>query len=190
MNDEMQKQDLEEGLIRAGVFHPDEVEINETGHLSEPQKRWLALEAASWLGVAGLGMSLLAAMWAFYFQHPSGSLLLIGLTWGVVLALSAIACIQNSRSILDERRDDQVKTISGMLLKHFSYFSVGAKKISIRQESTPTCSIEIHNQLFSVSPSTYEAIVEGRSYRLFYLPKHRTLVNVVPLVNGSNKNLS
>jgi len=180
MKDEIQKQELEEKLMYAGVFHPDEVEINEAGYLSVGQKLWLVLEASFWFGMAGLEISLAASMWVFYFIHPYGSLLSISLIWGVVLVIFASVCAHSGKMIIDEQRDNQVKMVSGTLFKRFSL----GNYYGARGGQGGHCNVEIHNQLFSISPSTYDAIAEGRSYRLFYLPKSRTLVNIVPLVNS------
>jgi hypothetical protein len=121
-------------------------------------------------------------MWVFFLLHPGGSLLLVASSWGVVLILLSISCAQDGRLILAERRDGRVEALAGTLSKHFSigrsrwYGSVGKGLWS----ASTGCSIEIHDHLFGVSPSTYDAIVEHRSYRLFYTPKYRTLVNIVP----------
>ena len=186
LNAAQDQNSLEERLARVGVFHQDDLDANEAGHLSEAQKHWLALEAAFWLGLAGLETGLSATMWIFYLLHPSESLLFAALGWGVFLVLSALMCFGNGRAILAEREEDQVKTVSGMLLKHFS---VRRKRSSLGERGAVTCSIEIHNQLFRVSPSTYDAIIEGLSYRLFYLPKNHTLVNIVPLFTNPDKHL-
>jgi hypothetical protein len=174
MSDDLQERDLEESLRRAGVFHPEDLEANRAGQLSEAQKRWLALEAAFWFGLAGLETGLVIAIWVFFWLHPSGSLLIIALSWGVVLILLSISCVQDGRLILAERQDGRVEALAGTLSKHFS---MGRS----RWYGSTGCSIEIRGHLFDVSPSTYDAIVEHRSYQLFYTPKNRTLVNIVPL---------
>jgi hypothetical protein len=184
MRDDLQDHNsLEEALIRAGAFHPDDLDENYAGYLSPAQKRWLALEAAFWLTLAGLELGLTGMIWIFYFQHHIQTALLLGLTWGFFLVIIASMCIHDARPILEELRDGRVEDIAGMLSKHVSF-------INNRGGRGAHCSIEIHNHLFGIAPSTYNAIIDHHSYRLFYTPKNRTLVNIEPLPRSDEKKRS
>jgi len=175
MPDDLQNNDtLEEGLRRAGVFHPDDLQANRAGELSAAQKRWLTFEIAGWLSLAGVEMGIVVASWIFYFQHPFGSLFQISLFWGILLTIFAGMCIQEALPILGELRDGQVEAVSGTLSKHVTV-------VSSRAGSGAIFSIEIHNRSFGIHATTYDAIIDHQSYRLFYTPRNHTLVNIEPL---------
>jgi hypothetical protein len=172
---------LEEALMRAGAFHPDDLEENHAGCLSPAQKRWLVLEAAFWLTLAGLELGLAGMLWIFYFQRHIQTVLLLGLTWGLLLMIIASICIHEAWPILEELRDGRVEDIAGTLSKHVSFLRTrtGGRM--------PSCSAEIHNHIFGIAPSTYNALIDHQSYRLFYTPKNRTLVNIEPLSGSGGK---
>jgi hypothetical protein len=173
---------VEEALICAGVFHPEDLESNEAGYLSEAQKRWMVLEAALYLGVAGLEISLMVAMLVLYLHHPFRTLLLIALFWGIILTIGVVVCIQDARPILEELRDGRVDAITGSLSKHFTRMS----GILLLNWKSVHYGIRVRDRFFSISATTYDAIADHQIYRLFCTTRNKTLVNIEPL-NAANE---
>lgn len=186
MSDDYQDYNLlEEGLIHAGVFHPDDLEFNDAGDLSPAQKRWLTLEAAFWLTLAGLEIGLVVTMWVFYFLHHIETVLLLSITWGSFLVMVANMCVIDARPILEELRDGKVDEIAGTVSKHYPTITTGKGRYRVGHYS-----IEISGHLFDVHDSVYALILEHHSYRLFYTPRNKTLVNIEPLLSSDQKRRS
>jgi hypothetical protein len=189
-NDFQDSDPLEEKLIRAGGFHPDDLAFNQAGDLSPSQKRWLMLEAASWAFQAGLDLVLLAGAWIFcYYQFDLQLFIAGGLIWSLPLGISVLICSDNLQSLWADIKGNKVESASGIISKHFSFVPFGSRQPVLKMRGG-YCSLEIRGHIFSVTPSVYASIVEHRTYRLFYIPNVKRLINIEPLLRSDEKKQS
>lgn len=172
---------VERKLVRAGGFNPDDLVFNQAGMLSQRQKHWLMLEVAGWVTQAGINLMLIICAWGVYylqFLHNLKVFLAGGLFWSFIIGFSILLCIEHARPLWMDIQNGQVEQISGLLIK---YHGRGKNISTGRSVSGIHYTVRIRNCGFSVYPSIYAAIVEHQSYRLFYLPNAKKLVNIEPL---------
>ncbi|MFT3894967.1 MAG: hypothetical protein QM730_25350 [Anaerolineales bacterium] len=161
-------------LAKVGVFNSDDLEVNRSGHLAESQKRKLYFNVFLWLTVAGLeAIVFLGLAWIEFLIQ--GDLVLGVIAIGVFIALGSM-CIENAKPFWEDIQEDNPKTASGTLYKHFSLTGGSTKGSRIAH-----CSIRVNDQIFAISPGVYGYIVHEGHYRVYYVPKSRTIINIEPL---------
>ncbi len=179
---------IEERLIRAGGFNPDDLAFNQAGELSERQRRWLRLEVAAWVFQIGVNLVLMACAWLFYyFQDNMQTFLLGGLSWSVGLAISILFCLEHARPIWDDIQGNQVKSISGTVLKR-SGFGKGVNQSQYKNVRGIAWSLKIRDQMFSVHSRLYHSVIANETYRLFYTPNLKRVINIEPLQERAREN--
>jgi hypothetical protein len=167
---------LEEKLIRAGGLRLDDLAFNQAGELSPGQRRWLMLEVAAWIFQAGIGVILMPCIWVFfYFLHDDLRIFLLGcLLWNVALGISVFICIhQHAQPIWTDIKNGEIASIAGTVVKHYS--------VSTGRAAITYVGIEIRGHMFSVTASVHASVVEHQTYRLFYIPNTKRLMNIEPL---------
>ena len=190
MNDPLQYSDpLEEKLIRAGGLHPEDLASNQAGELSLRQRRWLKLEFAGWVFQIGADLVLMACAWLFYYFQNNLQVFLIGsLFWGLALGMSVLFCIEHAWPVWDAVKSNEVEVIAGSISK-FVGFGKGWPQDE-RSKLGNNWGLKIREQMFSVTAAEYAVLVEHQTYRLFYLPNMKRVINIEPLIESHAKKQS
>lgn len=164
-----------EELTQIGILNLEDLETNRSGHLSQRQIRILYLNIAFWLILAGFDIVILALF--IYFQINFQRDLIAGIIWSSLIIVPAYMCITNAKPYWKDIQDDKPNSISGKIYKRFSRGpNIGAKGFS-----TGYCSIGIGSQTFSISPLTYDHIIDEEHYRVYFVSNSRRLLNIEPL---------
>ncbi len=162
-------------LIKIGILNVEDLEINRVGLLSERQKRILYIELGFWLALASLEVVAFVAL-AYYhiFILGNWSLLIFEIPLFVILVYW---CNGHIAPIWKDLKADKSTSITGRLTKHFSTTSGNT-----RGTTTGHCTIRVGDQVFSISPSVYDYIVDEESYRIYYVGNTRKVINIEPLL--------
>jgi hypothetical protein len=160
-------------LIRIGAFRIDDLEINKSGHLSKKQKQPLYWILAFWFALAIFEIIIFAVF--AYVQISLQRDIFMGLAVIAFLIFLLATCMAFAKPSWNDIRHNKSKTVSGKIFKHFSITSVS--KYSL----IGNCSIRINNQVFSISPSIYNQIIHENSYRIYFTPHSRKIINIEPL---------
>jgi hypothetical protein len=91
---------------------------------------------------------------------------------GVLLAVALLALRQHLGSPIEYLRG-QVLVTEGIVTKH-----VEVSQDHEQASTTASYYYRVNERLFSVNQAGYEALIEGRRYRLYFLPKNKKLVNI------------
>jgi len=169
---------LKENLSRHRLFFPDDLSFNQMGEISPRQIRGVKLSL--WFWFAGIAVFLfmfvvifvIGAKISFSAQKSEAPFFMI--FWFVFFLLNGYLCYSNATPHLNDLRENRVQVVSGKLIKHHTLVS------TIRSGSNFYCTIEIRGQQFYISLSAYNDIAEDQTYRLFYLPHSRKILNLVP----------
>ena len=164
-----------EELIETGILNITDLEINQSGHLSTRQKRVLYLNLAFWWILAVFDIIIL--MLFIYFLLMFQRSFVTGIIGGFLIIIPAFTCITNGTPYWKDIQGDRPKTASGKVYKHFS---VGHGIMGTRSQ-VGYCNIRIGDQIFSISPSTYDRIIHEDTYRIYFVPNSRKLFNIEPL---------
>ena len=164
-----------EELIETGILNITDLEINQSGHLSNRQKRILYLNLAFWLILAVFDIIMLLLF--IYFLIMFQVSFVAGIIGGFLIIIPAFACITNATPYWKDIQGDRPKTASGIIYKHFG---VGHGIMGTRSQ-IGYCNIRIGDQIFSISPSTYDRIIHEDIYRIYFVPNSRKLFNIEPL---------
>jgi hypothetical protein len=159
-------------LRQIGVLNADDLEINRKGYLSPRQKRKPILIIILWTGLAVFEIVVLIAILLYelsFQQNPWVSLI----TFAVLTFCSALSLL-NGKPYWRDLKTSKVKTVSGKSFKKYSFISYGKSSICL-------CSIRVSNRVFGVSPALYNVVVENKSYRIYYLPDSKLMVNIEPI---------
>ena len=164
-----------EELIETGILNITDLEINRSGHLSNRQKRILYLNLAFWLILAVFDIIVLLLF--IYFLITFEGSFVAGIIGSILIIIPAFTCLTNARPYRKDIQDNRPKTASGIVYKHFS---VGHGIMGTRSQ-VGYCNIRIGDQIFSISPSTYDRIIHEDIYRIYFVPNSRKLFNIEPL---------
>ncbi|MBL8098160.1 MAG: hypothetical protein JNK81_03215 [Anaerolineales bacterium] len=160
-----------EKLIETGVYSEDDFGINLKGDLSERQRRMLLIFAYLWIGLAIINF--LGILFFIYFLVLSSiNFLIIFLIAVIFLSSNIYLCMQHAKPFWNDVQDDVVKTASGEITKKFFYTSTGWKNYNSYY------TVRVNNIVFSVSPLLYYALEDGKTYRLFYVPNSKRVINI------------
>lgn len=150
------------------ALYPDELQINQQGHLSDQQKRRLALKMYIWLGIAGFDILFIVAIifWQIYVRFFLPAYIL----WCCFLIGASFLCAKNARPFLFDIKRDKVKTVSGQINKKKTM--LGARAYA------PYYTVQVGYKTFSISSSLYRSLEQDRVYRFYYAPNSGVLMNV------------
>jgi len=131
-----------------------------------------------WLWFAGIAVFLfmfvvifvIGAKISFSAQKSEAPFFMI--FWFVFFLLNGYLCYSNATPHLNDLRENRAQVVSGKLIKHHALVR--------RSGGNFYCTIEIRDQQFYVSLAAYNDIAEHQTYRLFYLPHSRKILNLVP----------
>lgn len=171
---ENHKSHIEE-LIKVGILDLEDLEINRSGHLSQRQKHRLYFYVSFWLILAGLDMIILALF--IYFQLIFQMHFIMGIIGSCFIIVPAYMCITNVKPYWKDIQDDKPNTASGRIYKHFAT----GRGIGPKGQRVGYCNVRINNQTFSISPAAYSYIIEEETYRIYFVPNSRKLINIEPL---------
>lgn len=157
-----------------GVLHPDDIEINRAGKISNRQKIVLQLRFLFWVCLASVEVFALTGVMIMQTQGNMPWILIIGIS--TLLVTMFYFCAINIIPYWKDLTENKVRTSSGVLYKHTSLSFTEKRGVTIAIHA-----IQVGGHTFSVSPFTYAVAKEGESYRLFYVPHSHTLVNIEEL---------
>ena len=169
---------LKENLSRHRLFFPDDFNFNQMGEISPRQIK--KVQQSAWFWLAGvvvflfmfIAVLVIGAKISFSAQKSEAPFFMI--FWFVFSLLNGYLCYSNASPHLNDLRENKVQVVSGKLIKHHALVSTR------RGGSNFYCTIEIRCQQFYISLAAYNDIVEDQTYRLFYLPHSRKIMNLVP----------
>ncbi len=159
-------------LRQIGVLNVDDLEINRKGHLSPRQKQKPILIIILWTGLAVFELVVLIALLLYELSFQPNPLISL-ITFAVLTFCSALSML-NVKPYWRGLRTSKVKTVSGKSFKKYSFVSYGRSSICL-------CSIRVSNLVFGVSPALYNVVLENKSYRIYYLPDSKLMVNIEPI---------
>jgi hypothetical protein len=160
-------------LIKTGIFDPHDLEINRSGHLSNRQKRTLFVQLSVWMSIIVIEVS--ALMFFVYIQITTHGNLLIGVIGLAFLLVLIHICLEEAKPFWDDIREDKPRTTSGKIHKSF-----GVSHGTGRGQRVAYCSIRVGDQVFSVSPATYDRVNED-IHRIYYVTNTKRVINIEPL---------
>src|SRR5258708_1694285 len=163
----------EEELVRFGAFHPDDLELNRMGDLSERQKVELLFFVVFWLAVAGLDLVLMAFLVSAQPWSYVGTLMPV--LWCIFLVTMSIMCVKNAVPFWKDTQDGEVKSVSGLVSKYITWVSAG------RSGHIGYCNIKVQDQVFSLNPRFYDLVMDHDDYRLYYSANSKRIINIEPL---------
>ena len=154
-------------LASANSFSPEDLKVNQQGMLSKRQENGLllilALYVVSCMSIAALFTILIPlilravpATWAL-LVFIIGTILLLNFGWS---AIKLIADVWHGKPSSVE--DRVVRQTRRTRYYRFYYYVSGSHK-------------------FQVSESAYNALIEGKPYRIFYVPRSKRLVSMEPI---------
>ena len=159
-------------LRQIGALSIADLEINRKGYLSARQTRKPILIIIVWTGLAMFEIAVLTALLIYEFSFQQN--MLIGLMTFAVLTFCSILSMLNGKPYWKDLRAKKVKTVSGKSFKKYSFISYGRSNICV-------CSIRVNNLVFGVSPALYDVVLENKTYRIYYLPDSKLMVNIEPI---------
>lgn len=168
------QRDLLSILMRANDFALESLPVTRTGRMAEAQRAQLV----RWLWeMAALDLVIVVAIGIFaYFvwrapNPPAVTAGLIALAAAVAIAL-VIFGWQEGGQIAADLRAGKVTAAEGPARKEIVH------RLSSREDSYY---YRMGALTFAVSEKGYEALIEGRSYRMHYLPHTKRLLSIEPL---------
>ena len=119
----------------------------------------------------------IAAIFAFTFPRSHGpSIVIILITSGTIGTLSLYALLLAIRIIADIWRK-QVAVTEGLVRKTFR------EQMGRTWRKRRTYYYQINNLRFEVSQRSYNALIAGLPYRLYYTPRSKRMVGIEPLAS-------
>lgn len=165
--------ELRRAMQDCGLLNPEALETNKQGQITGGQRG--SLMSALWnnlliAGVAGL-LGLVVAYFAFREANWMivGTALLLGEGIAIVLLFQA-------RSDLADMAGGRAEMAEAIMTKY-----THTNHSSRSSRSSTTYYLQVNQLRFSVSHRAYEAILEGRVYRVYYSPSAKKLLNVEPV---------
>ncbi len=173
-DEESSRSDLRTILMLANDFALETLTLNRTGRMAEGQGaqlvRWLWEMAALDLMIVVLIGILAYFVWRAP-NPPAVTAGLMALVTAVAIAL-VIFGWREGRQIAADLRAGTVTAAEGLARKEIVH------RLSSREDSYY---YQMGALTFGVSEKGYEALIEGRSYRMYYLPHTKRLLSLEPL---------
>jgi len=166
--------DLRNILAHANGSSLEAIVDNRRGRLADDQVRPL-LHLVARCFLESLILIGIAAIFAFTFltRHDL-NMVVVRITLGAIIALSLFSLWRVVRIIVDILRK-QVVVTEGLVRKTFS------EHLNRMWQKHRTYYYQINNLKFEVSRRSYNALVTGLAYRLYYVPRSKTMVGIEPL---------
>lgn len=172
-----------EELIKNGIFHITDLEVNRSGHLSIRQKRILYLNLAFWLMLTVFDITILSFF--IYLLIMFQRNFVAGIIWSILMITPAYMCIINAKPYWKDIQEDMPSTVSRKIYKHASIGpgvgTAGDGGIYGIRRQVGYCNIRIEDQIFSISPSIYDHIIHEGKYRVYFVSNSRKSINIEPL---------
>ncbi len=158
-------------LAHAINFGVESLKANRAGRLAKDQSWQLLVPMLGSLLAALLMIGIVIATTAYVLLHNLKSMALI---IPIVFALAVMVSIyswNDVTTIIPDVSEGRVLTLEGPVYK---------RKVSTSGSRTRRTDYfyEINGRRFEVSPQAYEALVAGRSYRLYYTPHSKSIVSI------------
>ena len=158
---------LLEALARANHFSMDDLSVNRQGSLSGSQETRL-LGYASLLGVFFL-VFISLILFAFQSRMAEGNLL-IYVFLAVMLAVMFLRLGWGSVKVILDIWGGEVTYMDGQVTKYIRH-----------GRNTRYYLYQLGTTKFRVSKSAYNALIEGREYRVYFAPRSKRFVAIEPL---------
>jgi hypothetical protein len=167
-----------EKMIRAGAFNPDDLMFNQMGELSPRQRRWLKFEMAARVGQMMISLILMIAAWVgFYLQfQATSSFFFGGIFLSVLFLISIWMSVENMLPIWRCLNTNEVKSVAGTVSKRSAFQYPGRT-----QRALGYWALVIRSDTFSTNARIFNVITDRHSYRIFYIPALKRLVNIEPV---------
>ena len=168
------QRDLLTILMQANDFALETLPLNRTGRMAEAQRaqlgRWLWQMAALYLVI----VAVIGLFAYFVWRAPNPPAVTVGL---IALATAMALTIvffgwREGRQIAADLRAGTVTAAEGLARKEI------VRRLSSREDSYY---YRLGALTLAVSEKGYEALIEGRSYRMYYLPHTKRLLSLEPL---------
>jgi hypothetical protein len=161
-------------LMQANDFALETLPLNRAGRMAEAQRaqlgRWLWLMAALCLVIVAI-----IGLFAYFVWRapnpPAVTAGLIALATAVAVAVVVLGW-REGRQVAADLRAGKVTAAEGLARKKI------VRRLSSREDSYY---YRMGALTFAVSEKGYEALIEGRSYRMYYLPRTKRLLSLEPL---------
>jgi hypothetical protein len=163
----------------ADVFHPDDIEANRRGELTDRQRkdfgalsgdrRRSAISSAAFLAAGALVVVV--------FASPTASPLLRRLVPAIALVLAVVLVLRSlagSDPLTRDVKDGRVESIEG---------AVGKRRLSQSEPRGRTYFLDVGDASFMVASGTYEAAPDAGFVRVYFLPRSRRVVNLERLAD-------
>jgi hypothetical protein len=160
-------------LIEAGVYDANSLALNLQGGLSKRQRVKLMIHSFLWFFVSGLNILMLLFLFVLDILYPQSTGVLFA--WIITLGVLSFLGYRQAQPFWKDIQEDTIKTASGQIRKE--YFFIGGRGPG-RRGGDSYWLVRIHNIQFSVSPTLYSSLMDGASYRLFYVPNSGWVLNV------------
>lgn len=171
--------EIEKRMKRAGAFHPDDLMFNQAGELSPHQRRWLQLEIVGWgFQIVIYSVVIISASVFYYlqFQQDANRLWLVGgLFWSTGLGYGIWMSAKNIQPIWADITNYEVKSVAGVIVKD------GSSTQYYQRRAAANWSVQIRGEQFSIFPFVFDSLIAHKSYRIFYTPSLRRVINIEPL---------
>jgi hypothetical protein len=159
-------------LRRIGALNIADLEINQKGYLAPRQTRKPILIIILWTGLAVFEIAVLIALLIYELSFQRNTWISL-MTFAVLTFCSALSML-NAQPYWRDLTTKRVKTVSGKSFKKYSFIGYGRSNICV-------CSIRVGDLVFGVSPALYDVVVENKTYRTYYLPDSKLMVNIEPM---------
>lgn len=93
--------------------------------------------------------------------------------WLTLLTGTGFYCVKNLQTMYADVRERKVKIITGILYK--KHIITGRKG-----GGSAYCTIRVQNLIFTINPALYDILIHEESYRLYFTPHTKQIVNVEP----------
>jgi len=157
---------LLDALARANHFSMEDLEANRTGSLSGRQEVRLFGLVSFW--VALLAAFLLISIFAVQRQTMGGNTL-VYLLLGIMAVIAFVRIGWRSVSLIWDIWGAKADHMDGRVTRHIHH-----------ARNTRYYTYQLSGMKFRVSMSAYNALLEGREYRVYFAPRSKRLVAIEP----------
>jgi hypothetical protein len=158
---------LLDALARANHFSMDDLQVNRDGSLSHSQElRLLGLVSVliALILITVLGVAL--AVQGQFLEETPTSLVLIG----VIVLILSLRLLWSVIVMVGDMWVGRVNQTDGQVTRHVH-----------RARNTRYYTYQVNGFRFRVSMSAYNALIEGREYRIYFAPRSKRLVAIEPI---------
>lgn len=199
-------------VVKANRFDPSALATNRAGALAAGQKSRLTIRLASTafssiasvaFGILWLYLAVIAIPKQTIVNHWLGLIIaVVSFIFGMIWIVDGVKnLVKDSFSLLRDILGGKVVVAEGPARKEYDdhhyaslwhrlfnsiwFFSVD-QRVQHIEAFKGTHFYALDGQRFIVSQKGYAALAEGPSYRLYYVPRSKRLVNIEPVPGGAN----